>query len=62
MRKRGIDVPDPDFSAQGGGHSGTGGLFGGAIDRSDPEVQKALQACEVEVFGSSGFGHEGEGH
>jgi hypothetical protein len=61
MRGKGIDVPDPDFSAQEGGHSGTGDLFGGAIDRSDPEVQKALSACEIEVYGSSGSSH-GEGH
>jgi len=58
MRDRGIDVPDPDFS--GGGHD-PGAEFLDAINRSDPAVQKALQACERRVFGSGGIGHAG-GH
>ncbi len=58
MRARGVDVPDPDFSE--GGHD-PGAQFVDAINRSDPTVQKALQACEQQIFGSEGFGH-GEGH
>jgi hypothetical protein len=58
MRRRGVDVPDPDFS--GGGHD-PGAQFAKAINQSDPSVQKALRACQQQVFGSGGFGHGG-GH
>lgn len=52
LRGRGVDVPDPDFSG-GAGH----GSVGDSLDRSDPSVQKALRACQQEVFGSEGPGH-----
>ena len=42
LRDQGLDVPDPDFS--GGG--GRAGLFGGAIDPQDPEVQAAIEQCQ----------------
>jgi hypothetical protein len=56
MRDRGVDVPDPDFSA--GGHD-PGAQFLDAINRSDPAVRDALQVCGQEIFGSTGFGHGG---
>ena len=56
MRENGVDMPDPDFSNLGlGGGSGEespGGIFGGAIDLDDPDVEAALEACQ-EVFGGS---------
>lgn len=58
MRGRGVTVPDPDFS--GGGHD-PGAKFRAAINGSDPSVQRALRACQQQVFGSEGFGHGG-GH
>jgi hypothetical protein len=58
MRGRGVDVPDPDFS--GGGHD-PGARFRDAINRPGPSVQKALRACQQQVFGSAGLGHGG-GH
>ena len=64
MRENGVDMPDPDFSnlGLGGGAPGDdeGGVFGGAIDLDDPEVEAALEACR-EVFGGSlRFGGSGE--
>lgn len=64
MRENGIDMPDPDFSnlGLGGGDagSGDGGIFGGAIDLDDPDVEAALEACR-EIFGGSlRFGGDGE--
>jgi len=58
MRRRGADVPDPDFSQ--GGHD-PGARFRDAINRSDPAVQQARRACQQQVFGSQGVGHSG-GH
>jgi hypothetical protein len=62
MRKHGVNVPDPDFSqggAGGPGGGGGGGLFGGSnIDRSDPKVQAAMQACRS-VFTDAGLGRGG---
>jgi len=56
MRENGVDMPDPDFSNLGfdGGTpgDGEGGIFGGAIDLGDPDVEAALEACR-EVFGGS---------
>jgi hypothetical protein len=59
MRKNGVNVPDPQFGAGTGSDSGrtqtgpssgsnSGRLRGflGGLDRNDPSVQKAMQACE----------------
>ena len=48
MRGQGVNVADPDFSKAGTG----GGLFGG-IDRDDPKVAAAVQACQ-HVFADAG--------
>ena len=56
MRENGVDMPDPDFSnlglGEGGGEDSSGGIFGGAIDLDDPEVEAALETCR-DVFGGS---------
>jgi hypothetical protein len=52
MREQGVDLPDPDFSQLGGG-SGNGGLFGG-IDRDDPKVAAAIEACK-DVWAGAGL-------
>jgi hypothetical protein len=52
MRDNGVDIPDPDFSAQGGPG---GGLFGGRdIDRDDPAFQAAEEICQEEIPGFGG--------
>jgi hypothetical protein len=53
MRDNGVDMPDPDLSAES---SGPGrGLFGGAeIDREDPAFEAANQVCQEEIPGFSG--------
>jgi hypothetical protein len=53
MRKNGYDLPDPDFSNQGG--SG-GGPFGGAIDQGDPVFKKADAVCRSNLPGLFGGG------
>ena len=55
MRNNGYDMPDPDFSAQGGS---SGGPFGGAIDQNDPDFKKANEVCRSNhaPFGSGGGG------
>ena len=64
MRENGVDMPDPDFSIfrnGGGGLSeGEGGIFGGAIDVDDPEIEAALEACQEVFSGSLRFGGTGE--
>ncbi len=44
MRENGVDMPDPDFSGQGGG-----GLFrlgGPGVDPESPTFRKAQEACQ----------------
>ena len=56
MRDNGIEMEDPDFSAEGGG-PGAGGRLGfdaSQYDLSDPAFQAANEACQ-EVFGASGL-------
>ena len=64
MRENGVDMPDPDFSifGQGGGGLGEseGGIFGGAIDADDPEIEAALEVCQEVFSGSLRFGGTGE--
>lgn len=43
MRDGGVDMPDPQFTADGRANMGT--LFGD-IDQNDPEVKAALTACD----------------
>jgi hypothetical protein len=47
MRQNGVNMPDPNFSSGGNGDGGggPGGGFFRNINRDDPNVQKALQAC-----------------
>ena len=52
MREQGIDVPDPDLSAMFQGGASGGRPFGDALDRDDPEVMAAIDACR-DVFGGS---------
>ena len=64
MRENGVDMPDPDFSIFGTGGGGLGeaedGIFGGAIDVDDPEIEAALEACQEVFSGSLRFGGTGE--
>jgi hypothetical protein len=53
MRKNGYDLPDPNFSNQGG--SG-GGPFGSAIDQNDPAYKKANAVCRNNLPGLFGGG------
>ncbi len=53
-REQGLDVDDPDFSE--GGFGGRGIL--GDLDRNDPEVAAALDACS-DILGAFGFGAGG---
>lgn len=47
MRNEGIDFPDPDFSGGAPGRRTEGGPFGAAgVDREDPKVQAAQEACQ----------------
>jgi hypothetical protein len=57
MRDNGVDMEDPDFTADEGGGMGTGGRLGfdmSQYDTSDPVFQAASEACQ-EIFGSSGL-------
>lgn len=66
LRDEGLDVADPDFSAQGpggaprgaggaaGGGAAGGGMFGG-LDRDDPAAQAAFEKCQA----ASGGGFRG---
>lgn len=47
LRTEGIEVDDPDFA-------GEGGPFGGSLDREDPEVAAAVEACAHELPGDGG--------
>jgi hypothetical protein len=56
MREQGIDMPDPDFTTEGGGQ-GPGAQLGfnpGDFDPSDPAFQAANEVCQ-DVFGASGM-------
>jgi hypothetical protein len=53
MRENGYDMPDPNFSNQG---AGSGGPFGGAIDRNDPTFKKADAVCQHYLSGLFGGG------
>jgi hypothetical protein len=60
MRDNGVDMPDPDFSQEGGG-----GMFGfgsgdQGIDPNDPAFQTAQEACQ-EIFGGGPGGGPGGG-
>ncbi len=53
MREHGVDMPDPEFSEDGGG-----AIFGGSdaavtMDPSDPTFRAANEACN-EIFGGEG--------
>lgn len=54
MRDNGIDMPDPDLAALGGGpgQGPEGGPFG-ELDRTDPDFLAAQEACEV-ILGDVG--------
>lgn len=52
MRANGVDVPDPDFSGNGG--PGQGGAFGGNIDQSDPDFEAANEKCQSAFDGLQG--------
>ncbi len=54
MRDNGVDMPDPDFSAQPG--PGGGGPFG-RLDPDDPAFQAAAAACQDILAGA--FGEDG---
>lgn len=64
MRSKGIDVPDPDFSgtdapgAGGANANGRRGLFG-SLDRNDPKVQQAFDACRSNLPQRPGGGGPG---
>lgn len=66
MRDNGVDMDDPDFSSfeepggdeQGGGPGG-GGPFA-TLDRSDPEVEAAMESCQ-DILGGFGPGGAGGG-
>lgn len=55
MRDNGIDMPDPDFSAERGGGQG---LHEG-IDQDDPDYRRADEICREEVFAGQGPGRGG---
>jgi hypothetical protein len=59
MRDNGYDMSDPDLSnfANGGGGEG-GGLFGGELDREDPDFVSALGECQY-LFDNLSFGRGG---
>jgi len=56
MRENGVDMEDPDFSAQGGGPGAGDRLqFGeGTLDPTDPVFQAANEVCQ-EIFGATGL-------
>ncbi len=57
MRDNGVDMEDPDFTADEGGGIGPGARLGfdmSQFDTSDPVFQAASEACQ-EIFGSSGL-------
>ena len=65
MRDNGYDMPDPDLSnfgsggTGGGGEGGEGGgLFGGELDRDDPDFISAMGECQY-LFENLSFGRGG---
>ena len=62
MRDNGYDMPDPDlsnFGNGGGGEGGEGGgIFGGELDRDDPDFISALGECQ-HLFENLSFGRGG---
>jgi hypothetical protein len=63
MREHGIDMPDPQFDADGGGRFSIalGTLGGGGIDPEDPAFQDAQEACSEEVGMEPPGGRSGPG-
>ena len=59
MRDNGYDMPDPDLSDFGSGEGGEGGgLFGGELDRNDPDFISAMGECQY-LFENLSFGRGG---
>jgi len=61
MRENGYDMPDPDlsnFGNGGGGREEGGGLFGGQLDRDDPDFISAMGECSY-IFENLSFGRGG---
>jgi hypothetical protein len=62
MRDNGYNMPDPDLSNFGNGGGGEpgegGGLFGGSLDRDDPDFISALEECQY-LFENLSFGRGG---
>ena len=62
MRDNGYDMADPDlsnFGNGGGGEGGEGGgLFGGELDRDDPDFISAMGECQY-LFENLSFGRGG---
>jgi hypothetical protein len=56
MRENGYDMPDPDFSGEGGLTSAFGD-----IDTNDPAFQEAAEACEDVLGGGLGGGDDSSG-
>jgi hypothetical protein len=56
MRENGYDMPDPDFSGDGGLTSAFGD-----IDTNDPAFQEAAEACEDIFAGGFGGGDDSSG-
>jgi hypothetical protein len=56
MRENGYDMPDPDFSGEGGLTSAFGD-----IDTNDPAFQEAAEACEDIFAGGFGGGDDSSG-
>jgi hypothetical protein len=56
MRENGYDMPDPDFSGEGGLTSAFGD-----IDTNDPAFQEAAEACEDIFAGGLGGGDDSSG-
>lgn len=62
MRAEGVDMADPDFSAQDEGPGGARLLFGD-LDIDDPAVAAAFETCQSELaFGRLGGGPGGGGN
>jgi hypothetical protein len=59
MRDNGYDMPDPDLANFGSGEGGEGGgLFGGELDRNDPDFISAMGECQY-LFENLSFGRGG---
>ena len=50
MRDRGIDMPDPQFSEDGGVRIGGGGDDAPRFDPDDPDFQEAEEECGQDLF------------